>query len=102
MPEKACRQAVGSSWDGIGGIDAGFIRNFPAIPFFLHSRGPILLAGVDSQIHTHMCYSDFNDIMAAIAAMDTDVISIETSRSQMEQLNAFVDFSMPGPRSSSR
>jgi len=48
-----------------------------------------------TQIHTHMCYSDFNDIMAAIAAMDADVISIETSRSQMELLNAFVDFKYP-------
>jgi 5-methyltetrahydropteroyltriglutamate--homocysteine methyltransferase len=48
-----------------------------------------------TQIHTHMCYSDFNDIMAAIAAMDADVISIETSRSQMELLNAFVDFRYP-------
>jgi 5-methyltetrahydropteroyltriglutamate--homocysteine methyltransferase len=42
-----------------------------------------------------MCYSEFNDIMAAIAAMDADVISIETSRSQMELLNAFVDFEYP-------
>jgi len=48
-----------------------------------------------TQIHTHMCYSDFNDIMDAIAAMDADVISIETSRSQMELLNAFVDFRYP-------
>jgi 5-methyltetrahydropteroyltriglutamate--homocysteine methyltransferase len=49
----------------------------------------------DTQIHTHMCYSEFNDIMPAIAAMDADVISIETSRSQMELLNAFVDFRYP-------
>ncbi len=48
-----------------------------------------------TQIHTHMCYSEFNDIMPAIAAMDADVISIETSRSQMELLNAFVDFRYP-------
>jgi len=48
-----------------------------------------------TQIHTHMCYSEFNDIMPAIAAMDTDVISIETSRSKMELLNAFVDFNYP-------
>jgi 5-methyltetrahydropteroyltriglutamate--homocysteine methyltransferase len=48
-----------------------------------------------TQIHTHMCYSEFNDIMPAIAAMDADVISIETSRSQMELLNAFVDFQYP-------
>lgn len=48
-----------------------------------------------TQIHTHMCYSEFNDIMPAIAAMDADVISIETSRSQMELLGAFVDFRYP-------
>jgi 5-methyltetrahydropteroyltriglutamate--homocysteine methyltransferase len=48
-----------------------------------------------TQIHTHMCYSEFNDIMPAIAAMDADVISIETSRSKMELLNAFVDFRYP-------
>lgn len=48
-----------------------------------------------TQIHTHMCYSEFNDIMPAIAAMDADVISIETSRSHMELLEAFVDFHYP-------
>jgi 5-methyltetrahydropteroyltriglutamate--homocysteine methyltransferase len=49
----------------------------------------------DTQIHTHMCYSEFNDIMDAVAAMDADVISIETSRSQMELLDAFVTFRYP-------
>jgi 5-methyltetrahydropteroyltriglutamate--homocysteine methyltransferase len=44
-----------------------------------------------TQIHTHMCYSEFNDIMAAIAAMDADVISIETARSKMELLGAFAE-----------
>ncbi|MBC3789164.1 5-methyltetrahydropteroyltriglutamate--homocysteine S-methyltransferase [Spirosoma utsteinense] len=48
-----------------------------------------------TQIHTHMCYSEFNDIMGAIAALDADVITIETSRSQMELLDAFVDFNYP-------
>ena len=48
-----------------------------------------------TQIHTHMCYSEFNDIIEAIARMDADVISIETSRSQMELLDAFVDFKYP-------
>ncbi len=43
-----------------------------------------------TQIHTHMCYSEFNDIIAAIGAMDADVISIETARSKMELLDAFV------------
>ncbi|MGH8028152.1 MAG: 5-methyltetrahydropteroyltriglutamate--homocysteine S-methyltransferase, partial [Pseudoxanthomonas sp.] len=48
-----------------------------------------------TQIHTHMCYSEFNDIMDAVAAMDADVISIETSRSRMELLDAFVRFRYP-------
>ncbi len=48
-----------------------------------------------TQVHTHMCYSEFNDIIKAVADMDADVISIETSRSQMELLNAFVDFKYP-------
>ncbi|CAA0092968.1 5-methyltetrahydropteroyltriglutamate--homocysteine methyltransferase [Starkeya nomas] len=48
-----------------------------------------------TQIHTHMCYSEFNDIIAAIAAMDADVISIETSRSKMELLEAFVSYRYP-------
>lgn len=48
-----------------------------------------------TQIHTHMCYSEFNDIIKHIAAMDADVITIETSRSQMELLDAFVDFKYP-------
>jgi 5-methyltetrahydropteroyltriglutamate--homocysteine methyltransferase len=48
-----------------------------------------------TQIHTHMCYSEFNDIIEAISNMDADVISIETSRSQMELLDAFVDFKYP-------
>lgn len=49
----------------------------------------------DTQIHTHMCYSEFNDIIEHIAAMDADVITIETSRSQMELLEAFIDFKYP-------
>ena len=49
----------------------------------------------ETQIHTHMCYSEFNDIISAIAAMDADVISIETSRSKMELLDAFRNFSYP-------
>ncbi|PIT13213.1 5-methyltetrahydropteroyltriglutamate--homocysteine S-methyltransferase [Snodgrassella alvi] len=48
-----------------------------------------------TQIHTHMCYSEFNDILPAIASMDADVITIETSRSDMELLDAFVKFSYP-------
>ena len=49
----------------------------------------------ETQIHTHMCYSEFNDIIASIAAMDADVITIETSRSDMELLDAFDHFSYP-------
>ncbi|MEZ0275572.1 MAG: 5-methyltetrahydropteroyltriglutamate--homocysteine S-methyltransferase, partial [Roseimicrobium sp.] len=49
----------------------------------------------ETQIHTHMCYSNFNDIIEAIAAMDADVITIETSRSSMELLDAFVRFQYP-------
>jgi 5-methyltetrahydropteroyltriglutamate--homocysteine methyltransferase len=57
----------------------------------------ISAAGVEdkTQIHTHMCYSEFNDIMDSIAAMDADVISIETSRSAMELLSAFIEFKYP-------
>ncbi|WP_372987767.1 5-methyltetrahydropteroyltriglutamate--homocysteine S-methyltransferase [Marinobacter sp.] len=53
--------------------------------------------GVDeaTQIHTHMCYSEFNDIIQAIARMDADVITIETSRSDMELLDAFRNFEYP-------
>jgi 5-methyltetrahydropteroyltriglutamate--homocysteine methyltransferase len=49
----------------------------------------------ETQIHTHMCYSEFNDILASIADMDADVITIETSRSNMELLDAFDNFKYP-------
>jgi 5-methyltetrahydropteroyltriglutamate--homocysteine methyltransferase len=49
----------------------------------------------ETQIHTHMCYSEFNDIIDAIGAMDADVISIETSRSKMELLDAFKSYKYP-------
>ncbi len=49
----------------------------------------------ETQIHTHMCYSEFNDIVVAIADMDADVITIETSRSGMELLDAFETFEYP-------
>ncbi|MFM0280514.1 5-methyltetrahydropteroyltriglutamate--homocysteine S-methyltransferase [Paraburkholderia sediminicola] len=48
-----------------------------------------------TQIHTHMCYSEFNDILPAIADLDADVITIETSRSSMELLDGFVEFAYP-------
>jgi len=57
----------------------------------------ISASGVENQtqIHTHMCYSEFNDIIKNIANMDADVITIETSRSEMELLDAFVKFKYP-------
>lgn len=57
----------------------------------------ISASGVEdtTQIHTHMCYSEFNDIIKNIADMDADVITIECSRSQMELLQAFADFRYP-------
>ncbi len=53
------------------------------------------VADDNTQIHTHMCYSEFNDILPAIAAMDADVITIETSRSHMELLDGFGKFAYP-------
>ena len=54
-------------------------------------------AGVkdETQIHTHMCYSEFNDIIQSITALDADVITIECSRSQMELLDAFIEYEYP-------
>ena len=49
----------------------------------------------ETQIHTHMCYSEFNDIIESIAQMDADVITIETSRSDMELLDVFEEFEYP-------
>ena len=51
--------------------------------------------GDETQVHTHMCYSEFNDIIEHIAEMDADVITIETSRSRMELLDVFDEFSYP-------
>ncbi|WP_346206282.1 5-methyltetrahydropteroyltriglutamate--homocysteine S-methyltransferase [Aeromonas salmonicida] len=63
-----------------------------AVRAFRLSASPV----VDStQIHTHMCYSDFNLIIEAVAALDADVITIETSRSQMQLLEAFERFNYP-------
>ncbi len=49
----------------------------------------------ETQIHTHMCYAEFQDIIEAVAQMDADVISIETSRSQMELLQTFAHYHYP-------
>ncbi|UDG79896.1 5-methyltetrahydropteroyltriglutamate--homocysteine S-methyltransferase [Candidatus Steffania adelgidicola] len=59
--------------------------------FRLHAA----VAKDNTQIHTHMCYCEFNDIMNAIAALDADVITIETSRSDMELLKTFKEFDYP-------
>lgn len=48
-----------------------------------------------TQIHTHMCYCEFDEIIDSIAALDADVISIEASRSRMELLGSFKQFSYP-------
>jgi 5-methyltetrahydropteroyltriglutamate--homocysteine methyltransferase len=53
------------------------------------------VVGDQTQLHTHMCYSEFNDIIHAIADMDADVISIESSRSKMELLDAFAAYDYP-------
>jgi 5-methyltetrahydropteroyltriglutamate--homocysteine methyltransferase len=53
------------------------------------------VVGDATQIHTHMCYAEFNDILPQIAAMDADVITIETSRSDMELLRGFGQFRYP-------
>jgi 5-methyltetrahydropteroyltriglutamate--homocysteine methyltransferase len=63
-----------------------------AVECFRLSAGGVSNA---TQIHTHMCYSEFNDIIASIAAMDADVISVETARSRMELLEAFSGFAWP-------
>lgn len=60
-----------------------------------HERLTAAVAKDETQIHTHMCYCEFNDIMASIAALDADVITIETSRSDMELLDAFNAFEYP-------
>jgi 5-methyltetrahydropteroyltriglutamate--homocysteine methyltransferase len=49
----------------------------------------------ETQIHTHMCYGEFEDVIESIAAFDADVISVEASRSQMQLLEAFTDFEYP-------
>jgi 5-methyltetrahydropteroyltriglutamate--homocysteine methyltransferase len=71
--------------------------NWPAYLDWAIKAFRISASGVqdETQIHTHMCYSEFNDIIVNIAAMDADVITIETSRSQMELLAAFADFAYP-------
>jgi len=63
-----------------------------AVEAFRIASSPV---GDETQIHTHMCYSEFNEILPSIAEMDADVISIESARSRMELLGAFRDFRYP-------
>jgi len=86
-------------------IDEPAIRE--GLPLRRHAWGEYLQWAIDAfrlaaagvrnetQIHTHMCYSEFNDMIDSIARMDADVISMETSRSQMELLDAFATFQYP-------
>jgi len=64
-----------------------------AVQCFRISAGGV---GDATQIHTHMCYAEFNAIIDAVAALDADVISIESSRSRMELLEAFERYHYPG------
>jgi 5-methyltetrahydropteroyltriglutamate--homocysteine methyltransferase len=113
--EQTCRQVALALRDEVQDLEAGGIRviqiDEPAIREGLPLRHAqwahyldwavdcfrVSTGGVreDTQIHTHMCYAEFNDIIESIAAMDADVITIETSRSNMELLKAFEDFSYP-------
>ncbi len=92
---------------GIGIIQVDEPAFREALPLRQHARAHYLRWAVDAfrlatadvrddtQIHTHMCYSEFNDIISAIAELDADVITIETARSNMELLEAFADFAYP-------
>ncbi len=113
--EETCRQIALAIRDevqdlekaGIGviQIDEPAIRE--GLPLRRRDWGPYLKWAVDcfklgttgvedrTQIHTHMCYSQFNDIIDSVGALDADVISIETSRSQMMLLDAFVKYKYP-------
>ena len=110
-----CRQIALAIRDEVQDLEAAGIRviqiDEPALreglPLRAEERKEYLAWAVDSfhlaadgvenstQIHTHMCYSEFNEIIDSIAAMDADVISIEASRSRMELLEAFVNFDYP-------
>lgn len=75
------------------------LRRAAQIPYLAWATRAFRLSaagvGDETQIHTHMCYSEFNDILPEIAAMDADVITIETSRSDMELLQGFGEFQYP-------
>ena len=113
--ETTCKQIALAIRDEVADLEKAGIHliqiDEPAIreglPLRAADRAAYLRWAVDSfrisavvvedatQIHTHMCYSEFNDIISNVAEMDADVISIETSRSAMELLDAFVQFKYP-------
>jgi 5-methyltetrahydropteroyltriglutamate--homocysteine methyltransferase len=113
--ETTCKQIALAIRDEVVDLEKAGIKiiqiDEPAIreglPLLLKDRKAYLKWAVDSfrisasgvqdetQIHTHMCYSEFNDIIDSIANMDADVVSIETSRSNMELLDAFEKFKYP-------
>lgn len=98
-------QALEQAGIGIIQIDEPAIReglplrrsDWPAYLAWAVRAFRVAASGVrdETQIHTHMCYSEFNDMLPAIAELDADVITMETSRSQMELLEAFADFQYP-------
>jgi 5-methyltetrahydropteroyltriglutamate--homocysteine methyltransferase len=112
---KTCRQIALAIRDEVADLEAAGLRviqiDEPAIREGLPLRRAEWKAYLDwavdafrlasspvcdeTQIHTHMCYSEFNDIIDAIGAMDADVVSIETSRSRMELLEAFATYRYP-------
>lgn len=113
--ETTCRQIALALRDEVADLEAAGIRAIQIDEPALREGLPLrrgawqayldwavacfrLTAGAardETQIHTHMCYSEFNDIIASIAALDADVITIETSRSDMELLDAFQAFDYP-------
>lgn len=112
---ETCRQIALAIRDEVTDLEAAGIRviqiDEPALREglpLLRSQWPTYLAWAvesfrlasssvrdETQIHTHMCYAEFQDIIDAVAQMDADVISIETSRSQMELLQAFAQYRYP-------
>jgi 5-methyltetrahydropteroyltriglutamate--homocysteine methyltransferase len=112
---ETCRQIALAIRDEVTDLEAAGIRviqiDEPALREglpLLRSQWPTYLAWAvesfrlasssvrdETQIHTHMCYAEFQDIIDAVAQMDADVISIETSRSQMELLQTFAQYRYP-------
>ncbi|HQP30903.1 MAG TPA: 5-methyltetrahydropteroyltriglutamate--homocysteine S-methyltransferase [Deltaproteobacteria bacterium] len=112
---EVCRQIALAIRDEVRDLEAAGIRIIQideaafseGMPIKQKDRAAYLRWAVDAfrlatavvddatQIHSHMCYSEFNDIIQSIAEMDADVISIESSRSRMELLEAFGDFEYP-------